>query len=155
MSRRTWAPHLRRAFVLAAKVGRQLRAPSSRTFSVARVGGILALCATLALAATSTDRWARVPPKDHTRPNPLAGRPEVVAAGALLYRDHCQQCHQADAGGDGKKKPSLKTDRVRAATDGDLEWFLRQGDLAHGMPSWSSLPQAQRWQIIAYLRSIQ
>jgi hypothetical protein len=23
------------------------------------------------------------------------------------------------------------------------------------MPSWSSLPEAQRWQLIAYLRSIQ
>ena len=57
--------------------------------------------------------------------------------------------------GDGRKKPSLRTDHVRSATDGDLEWFLRQGDLAHGMPSWSSLPEAQRWQLIAYLRSIQ
>jgi len=45
--------------------------------------------------------------------------------------------------------------RIRAATDGDLEWYLRQGDLAHGMPSWSSLPEAQRWQIIIYLRSLQ
>jgi hypothetical protein len=43
---------------------------------------------------------------------------------------------------------------LRAASDGDLEWFLRQGDLRHGMPSWSGLPQAQRWQIIAYLRSL-
>ena len=59
------------------------------------------------------------------------------------------------AAGDGHKKPSLKTDRIRTATDGDLEWFLRQGDLAHGMPSWSSLPEAQRWQIVTYLRSLQ
>ena len=57
--------------------------------------------------------------------------------------------------GDGHKKPSLRTDRIKSATDGDLEWFLRQGDLGKGMPSWSSLPQAQRWQLVAYLRSIQ
>jgi mono/diheme cytochrome c family protein len=115
---------------------------------------MMALCTSLALAATGT--WLdHVPPKDHARINPLAGRPESAPAGALLYRDHCLQCHRADAAGDGKKKPSLKTDRIRTATDGDLEWFLRQGNLAHGMPSWSSLPEAQRWQLITYLRSLQ
>jgi mono/diheme cytochrome c family protein len=57
--------------------------------------------------------------------------------------------------GDGRKKPSLHSARIKSATDGDLEWFLRQGDRAHGMPSWSNLPEAQRWQLVAYLRSIQ
>ncbi len=131
----TRVPHPRRVFVFAA-----------------RVGFTLFLWTALASSAT---HWDRVPAKDHARPNPVAGRPEAVHAGAILYRAHCQQCHQADAAGDGKKKPSLKTDAVRNATDGDLEWFLRQGDLGHGMPSWSSLPEAQRWQIITYLRSLQ
>ena len=57
--------------------------------------------------------------------------------------------------GDGHKKPGLRSDRIKSATDGDLEWFLRQGDLGHGMPSWSRLPEAQRWQLVSYLRSIQ
>lgn len=96
-----------------------------------------------------------VPARDHLRPNPFAGQRDATAAGALLYRDHCAQCHQADGRGDGRKKPSLRTPRIRAASDGDLEWFLRQGDLRHGMPSWSSLPQAQRWQLVAFLRSLQ
>ena len=115
----------------------------------------LSVFATLALASKSGEWWEHVPPKDHARTNPLAGRPEIVNAGAHLYKDHCQECHRANAEGDGKKKPSLKTDRIRTATDGDLEWYLRQGDLAHGMPSWSSLPEAKRWQIISYLRSLQ
>jgi len=87
--------------------------------------------------------------------NPLAGQPDAIAAGALVYRDHCQQCHKANAEGDGHKHPTLHSQNIRNASDGDLEWFLRQGDLRHGMPSWSSLPAAQRWQVIAYLRSIQ
>jgi cytochrome c oxidase cbb3-type subunit 2 len=99
--------------------------------------------------------FAAVPAKDHARVNPLAGKPEAVSAGAALYKEHCAECHQADAQGDGKKKPSLRTPAVRSASDGDLEWFLRQGDLRHGMPSWSSLPQAHRWAIVAYLRSLQ
>ena len=116
---------------------------------------LLSVVTTVAFAAKSGEWWKQVPPKDHARTNPLSGRGEVLAVGAHLYKDNCQQCHQANAEGDGKKKPSLKTDRIRTATDGDLEWFLRQGDLAHGMPSWSNLPEAQRWQIITYLRSLQ
>jgi hypothetical protein len=57
--------------------------------------------------------------------------------------------------GDGHKRPSLHGATIHAATDGDIEWFLRQGDLRRGMPSWSSLPPAQRWQVVVFLRSIQ
>jgi cytochrome c oxidase cbb3-type subunit 2 len=114
-----------------------------------------ALCATLAFAAASHSHWDRIPDKDHLRVNPLAAHPEAAAAGALVFRDHCAQCHKADARGDGHKRPSLHNENLRAATDGDVEWFLRQGDLAHGMPSWSSLPSEQRWQLVAYLKSIQ
>ena len=117
--------------------------------------GCLTLCLTLAVLAASGSRWDHVPAKDHAHVSPLAGDPDAAKAGALVYRDHCQQCHRADGAGDGHKRPSLRSQRIRTATDGDIEWFLRQGDLAHGMPSWSSLPQAQRWQIVAYLRAIQ
>lgn len=114
-----------------------------------------ALYAGVALAAAAHAHWDHVPAKDHARTNPLEGQPEAIAAGAFVYRDHCAECHKADAGGDGRKRPSLRSEHVRSATDGDIEWFLRQGDLAHGMPSWSSLPGEQRWQVVAYLKSIQ
>ena len=116
---------------------------------------LYAFCAALALAAAAHTHWDHVPAKDHARTNPLAGQHEAVAAGALVYRDHCAECHKADAGGDGHKRPSLHSDNLRNASDGDIEWFLRQGDLAHGMPSWSSLPGEQRWQLVVYLKSIQ
>lgn len=114
----------------------------------------LALSGALAIAASSS-RWQQVPAKEHGRTNPLAGRADATTAGALLYRDHCLQCHKANAAGDGHKRPSLRSARLQSASDGDIEWFLRQGDLGHGMPSWSSLPETQRWQLVAYLRSIQ
>ena len=105
--------------------------------------------------ATAHGHWDRVPAKDHNRVNPLAGRPEAVAGGALLYGDRCAQCHGADARGDGQKRPSLRSENLRRASDGDIEWFLRQGDLAHGMPSFASLPADQRWQLVTYLKSLQ
>jgi len=112
----------------------------------------LAACAALA-AGAAHGHFDRVPARDHQRVNPLANA-QAIAAGHGLYMDHCAQCHKADARGDGRRKPSLRSDTVRSVTDGDLEWFLRQGDLRHGMPSWSSLPEEQRWEIIAYLRTL-
>lgn len=120
---------------------------------LATLAAVLVLTTGTGLAAVSS-HFQGAPARDHARQNPFAGQPDAAAAGALLYRDHCAQCHQANALGDGHKRPSLRTPQVQSATDGDLEWFLRQGDLRHGMPSWSSLPQAQRWQIVAYLRSL-
>ncbi len=109
----------------------------------------------LLLCAASSSPWDRTPAKDHDRTNPLAARPDIASSGALIYREHCAQCHRSDAMGDGRKKPPLRSGRIKSATDGDLEWFLRQGDIRHGMPSWSSLPEDKRWQLVAYLRSIQ
>jgi mono/diheme cytochrome c family protein len=117
--------------------------------------GGLAVILTLSAGAATVSRWDKVPAKDHARTNPLAGDPKAVEVGAAIYKDHCAQCHGADAMGDGKKKPALKSDEIRIATEGDLEWFLRQGDLRAGMPSWSSLPQTQRWEVVAYIRSLQ
>ncbi len=114
----------------------------------------IAFSAILAFAAAHS-HWDHIPAKDHNRANPVAGQPEANAAGALIYGDHCAQCHGADARGDGRKHPSLRSDNLRKATDGDIEWFLRQGDLAHGMPSWASLPAEQRWQLVTYLKSLQ
>jgi mono/diheme cytochrome c family protein len=122
-----------------------------RTFAIL----LILLGATLAVAALSSSRWEHVPAVDHARINPLAANPEAVGAGAELYREHCLQCHKANAQGDKHKRPALRSERIRNASDGDIQWFLRQGDLAHGMPSWSSLPETQRWQIVAWLRSIQ
>ena len=115
----------------------------------------LLITAALLLCGAASSRWDHVPSKDHARTNPFGSQPESISAGSLIYKAHCEQCHKSDATGDGRKKPSLRTDRIKSATDGDIEWFLRQGDIGHGMPSWSSLPEAQRWQLVAYLRSIQ
>jgi len=114
----------------------------------------IALIPVLGFAAAHS-HWDHVPAKDHGRVNPVAGQSDAVAAGALIYGENCAQCHRADARGDGRKRPSRRSEVSRRATDGDIEWFLRQGDLAHGMPSWASLPTDQRWQIVTYLKSLQ
>lgn len=104
--------------------------------------------------AKATHDWLKnVPQADRNRVNPYAGKPEAVAAGAILFHDNCAQCHGNDA--DGKfSHPSLRSEEVQNATDGELAWLLKNGDVYRGMPRWSGLPEQERWQIIAYVRSL-
>jgi mono/diheme cytochrome c family protein len=102
-------------------------------------------------------KWLhRVPDEDRLRTNPLGHQPEAAAAGKALFAENCAKCHGADANGrvHPPPRPSLRSVRVRHATDGELSWMLRNGDPYQGMPSWASLPEQQRWQIIAYLRTL-
>jgi mono/diheme cytochrome c family protein len=113
--------------------------------------GLLALVACMAAANGS---WLKhVPKKERARVNPYAGQRDAIAAGAKLFADHCATCHGADALGRGKR-PSLRSERVQDATDGEIAWLLRNGNLARGMPSWSMIPEPSRWQLIAYVKSL-
>lgn len=104
--------------------------------------------------AKATNDWLRsVPQADRSRVNPYAGKPDAVAAGAILFHNNCAQCHGEDAAGK-YSRPSLRSEEVQNATDGDLAWLLKSGDVYRGMPRWSGLPEQERWQIIAYIRSL-
>jgi mono/diheme cytochrome c family protein len=105
--------------------------------------------------AKATNQWLKsVPRADRNRVNPYAGKPQAVAAGAILFQSNCAQCHGSD--GAGKySRPSLRSEEVRNATDGDIAWLLKNGDVYRGMPRWSGLPEQQRWQIITYIRSLE
>jgi mono/diheme cytochrome c family protein len=104
-------------------------------------------------AAVDNSWIDKVPEADRNRSNPFAGQADAVSAGSRLFADHCAKCHGADALGRGKR-PSLRSKEVQQFADGQFFWFLRNGNLRRGMPSWSSLPEPSRWQIIAYLKSL-
>lgn len=117
---------------------------------------VLLLSAALLFAASVGDgAWkTRVPDKDRARENPYDSRSEAIAAGAKLFHQNCASCHGNEAMGT-EKKPNLHSDRIRNSTPGELEWLLKNGSMKNGMPSWSRLPEQQRWQIVSYLKSLQ
>jgi mono/diheme cytochrome c family protein len=95
----------------------------------------------------------QAPPEARAWTNPYAGRPGAVLAGQKLFSRHCAQCH--GIGGRGKEKaPDLHGLFVQTQPPGVLFWFLRNGNLKEGMPSWSSLPDQQLWQIVTYLMTL-
>jgi mono/diheme cytochrome c family protein len=127
-----------------------------------RVGGtnaallffVLVLSIPALVLAEADGKWLhRVPDEDHARHSPYTGQQQAAEAGKVIFAENCAKCHGADANG-RRNRPSLRSERIRHATDGDLSWMLRNGNPYKGMPSWSSLPEQQRWQIIAYLRTL-
>jgi glucose/arabinose dehydrogenase len=85
--------------------------------------------------------------------NPYAGQADAIVAGAKLYATNCGSCHGITGRGTGNI-PALSRGATESAPDGEIFWFITTGSINNGMPSWASLPQAERWQIVAYLKSL-
>ncbi len=131
------------------------RAPESRISRRNKNFGLTIVLAALIFCMAAADgSWLKhVPDADRQKTNPYAGSIDAANAGARLFEDHCSKCHGADALGRGKK-PSLRSDRVQHATDGEISWLLKNGNLSRGMPTWSALPEPSRWQIVTYIKSL-
>ena len=120
-----------------------------------RLSALFILGVSLLFAAAGDGLWmTKVPDKQRNRENPFASRPDAIAAGAKLFRQNCATCHGGEATG-MKDRPNLHSERIRAATPGELEWLLKNGSMKNGMPSWSKLPEQQRWQIVSFLKNLQ
>jgi mono/diheme cytochrome c family protein len=95
----------------------------------------------------------KAPAKYRTRANPMLKDKDAVAAGKVLFEEHCAECHGESGVGD-KKAPSLRAQEVQTAAPGSLFWILTNGVVRRGMPVWSKLPEPQRWQLVTYIQSL-
>ena len=95
----------------------------------------------------------KAPKKAAARRNPLETDSDATAAGSKLFSLHCAECHGDMAEGT-RKAPSLLADEVQQATPGTLFWLLTNGVVRRGMPVWSKLPEAQRWQLVSFIKSM-
>ncbi len=96
---------------------------------------------------------AQAPAKTRLWRNPYEDQPDAVLAGKKLFAQHCAECHEVNGRGIGRAV-NLHLPSVQRATAGELEWFLRNGNIRDGMPPWSGLPEQRRWQIVTYLKSL-
>jgi len=93
------------------------------------------------------------PSAEQTRRNPYAGDASAAEGGKKVFANTCVACHGPNGEGGGNV-PALRSTTIRQASDGELFWYITKGDVNNGMPSWAALPEVQRWQVIAYLRSM-
>jgi len=90
--------------------------------------------------------------------NPVPSTPVAIAAGRLNYESRCANCHGETGDGKGPKAAELavapadfRGREVAATTDGELFWQITKG--ARPMPSFESLSEEERWQLVDYIRS--
>ncbi len=93
--------------------------------------------------------------------NPFAGQAAAVEAGKRLFAINCQMCHGAEGKGNGAiasyfppKPTDLTSERVRGLADGQIFWTITNGFAR--MPDFrTKLSVEERWQIVAFVRSLQ
>ena len=97
-------------------------------------------------------KWL-APPEAAEKKNPLAEKPELAAGGKKLFTRNCVECH-GHSGEGLKKAANLQLPAVQEQSDGVLFWKITNGNPDHGMPSFSGIPELQRWQIVLHLRTL-
>jgi len=97
----------------------------------------------------------RAPSEAAARPNPLASKPQAAAGGRKLFIRNCVECHGSDGAGiEEKHAADLQLPMVQSQSDGTFFWKITNGNSRRGMPSFSKLPELQRWQIVLYIRTL-
>jgi mono/diheme cytochrome c family protein len=97
----------------------------------------------------------RAPQDAAARQNPLAQNTQAAGGGKKLFRKNCVECHGEDGSGLVKKNSAdLQLPKVQVQSDGTLFWKITNGNTSRGMPSFSKLPELQRWQLVLYLRAL-
>ena len=90
-----------------------------------------------------------------SRLNPLSTKPAAAVGGRKLFVRNCVECHGKDGAGMEKKHSAdLQLPVVQQQSDGVLFWKIANGNTSRGMPSFSKLPELQRWQIVLYIRTL-
>ncbi len=86
---------------------------------------------------------------------------ELVARGAIVYRNNCVQCHgapgvaQQDFGKAMQPVPGPLVDVTQRWQPGELYWITRNGIKMSGMPAWEfHLPDADLWAVVAFMRHL-
>jgi glucose/arabinose dehydrogenase len=118
------------------------------------VGFLLSLSIFLILPSLKAQkpRFHDAPASATQSKNPYAGQRPAIQAGAKLYAANCAACHGQNGQGTGNIPP-LAGGPAEVANEGELFWFITNGDLNNGMPSWKQLPEQERWQLVTFVTS--
>ena len=129
---------------------RNLLAPILVTFLIVAIAGGIVLYSFTSFGARARARKLQ---------NPVPPTPEGIAAATIIYENRCANCHGLNGDGKGPKAEELsvapadfRNARAMAAvTDGELYWQITKG--ARPMPSFESLSEQERWQLVDYVRT--
>jgi mono/diheme cytochrome c family protein len=126
----------------------------SRPLIITAFAFISLVCLGIAQTANAPkDKW-EAPADAAAKPNPEAKNPDAPALGRKLYMRTCVGCHEEDGSGKDTGAANLRSPEVQAQSDGALFWKISNGNTAAGMPSFASLPETDRWDVVTFLRTL-
>lgn len=127
-----------------------------RRGTIAKIGVLFLISTTAAPGRDSAyqqdGRWV-APAAAAARHNPFTQSPETIGGGRKLFSQHCAECHGEDGRG-LDRAPNLGLSVVQSQPDGVLFWKITNGNRRNRMPSFSRLPEARRWQLVLFLRTL-
>jgi glucose/arabinose dehydrogenase len=115
--------------------------------------GIVLSCFSIATLQAVDKKFHDAPDSAAATKNPLEGQKAAIDAGKPLYARNCLACHGKAGKGTGNV-PSLVDGKLDGVPQGEVFWFITQGDKDNGMPSWAFLPEQSRWQLVSYVEAL-
>lgn len=122
-------------------------------FVSASAVAVLAVLLSLSVVRANDKQFHDAPDSAKALKNPYEGQTDAVDAGKTLYARNCLACHGKTGKGTGNV-PSLVDGKLKGVAQGEVFWFVTQGDKDNGMPAWGFLPEQKRWQIISYVEAL-
>jgi mono/diheme cytochrome c family protein len=134
-----------------------------------RLIAALLLCSVGLSACSFSLATDLTPPPGYVPPTPVAtlgpsypAEPPDSAAGAAIFAEKCAPCHGATGMGDGPQGAQLgvsvpalgSADLARQAAPASWYATVTQGRIDKFMPPFSSLSDAERWDVVAYAMSL-
>jgi glucose/arabinose dehydrogenase len=114
---------------------------------------VFAISASSAFLPAQNASFHNAPASAQQVKNPYTGQAQAALAGKAVYAHNCGACHGNNGQGAGNVPP-LARGTAQTAPDGAIFWYITQGDVNNGMPSWASMPSKQRWEVVTFLKTL-
>jgi glucose/arabinose dehydrogenase len=125
-----------------------------KTTTVFLFAGFIAATASVAATSFAGDSlFHGAPAETLQQKNPYKKDSAAIQSGAQSFLKNCASCHGRDAMGTGNV-PELAQGLAQSVSFGELAWFIDRGSVENGMPSFHSLPKAERFKIAAFIQSL-
>jgi mono/diheme cytochrome c family protein len=119
----------------------------------------IAAVVTAVFIGTGASAWAQGPWEAPAAEKAKKSPGGTVANGKKLAETNCVSCHGASGKGDGPAAAALNpkpadwtSPKVQGESDGSLFWKISNG--RGPMPPWKHLPDKDRWDLVAYVKSL-
>jgi mono/diheme cytochrome c family protein len=142
--------------MLEGRGGNDMKVRLTQAWIALALGAVVVLGCAVSVQAQAP--W-EAPAAEKAKKNPVPSDAKTVEQGKKVAQINCASCHGPMGKGDGVASAGLSpkpadwtSKKVQVESDGEIFWKISTGRGA--MPSWKHLPEAERWALVRYIRSL-